>query len=137
MTLSAQDAQDLLGILQSILIPTIITRYASLTWPAWAKLALIFGVSIAGGFLTNLVAETPGQTLIGIIKNSILGSVSFYMIFVKALNLESIISPKQAVVTRAMKTVSKEVDALHTSTARKILDKNNDTTLHVETVVKQ
>lgn len=125
-------AQNSKEFIAGVLIPLVVLWLGKLTWKGEHKFALAAGISLLAGFITawtdgSLTASTVMENLTVILSVS----QGVYFGAFKALGLERIFFPKEAVLDDATQQVKDQVDTMSDATAKDVADKSTPTTVDV------
>lgn len=137
MNLSVEDAKTLTTFISAMVIPFAVIWLQKVEWSAQAKFALALVLSLVAGALTAYVA---GQLVFSgsLIQNASVifsaAQVVYYGAF-RALGLEKVIFPKEALVNQAKEEVTQQMSDINSTQAAAILDPNSPPALNVETSV--
>lgn len=139
MNLSVDDAKTVLTFISATIIPFAVIWLQQVTWSSQAKFALAAFLSLVAG---GLAAYVGGQIVFSgsLVQNAfvILGSSQLiYFGAFRALGLEKILFPKEALVNEAKDQVAVETDKVSKEVARDILDPNSPPALDVSANVVQ
>lgn len=93
-TFTPADAQIILAILASAIVPLVVGALGRVTWPAWAKLALAILISLIAGGLTEYAAgHLNGGSVIAAAALIFAASQAHYATWFKSLGLDSWLNP--------------------------------------------
>lgn len=131
--MTERDAQLLLGVFTTILIPVVITKLPTLNVSSSAKWLLSALISLAGGYLTTVAAGQfkPDETLIYNACMILVASQGVYYSVFKLTGLQKWLSPKAALADEASTIVRSQVQNIPTEMVKDVLDPSTDTTLLV------
>lgn len=137
MNLSVDDAKTVATFISAIVIPFAVIWLQKLEWSAQAKFALAVVLSLVAGALTAYIAD---QT---VFSGSLINTASviftaaqvvYYGAF-RALGLEKVLFPQEALVNAAKEQVTQEVKDVSKEQAQAILDVNAPPKLEVSASV--
>lgn len=137
MNFSVNDAATILTFISAVVIPFAVIWLQKVTWAAEAKFALAAGLSLVAGALT---AYTAGQIVLSgsLIQNASViftaAQIVYYGAF-RALGLEKILFPQEAVTNAAKDQVAKQTTTISKDDAKAILDPEKSSKLDVDVTV--
>ena len=136
MNLSADDAKYLLAGF-GVVIPIVIAWLPTIKVADYVKFLIVAVLSIVGGFLTVLATEqlVNGGTLVQNAALVFTASQLFYYGAFRALGLERVLFPQQALATEAKEQAKSTVPELTNAQAKDVLDPATPKTLEVSTEV--
>lgn len=129
-----RDAQTLVVLLSSVIIPFAVSWIKQVTWPAGYKFGLAAVLSFFAGLL-SVIAAGQFDVNASIIQNGAIiltAAQSIYYVAFKGLGLEKVIYPKAALVSEVKQDAAEQVDKLRPDTVDAILDKDKAASVDVD-----
>ena len=136
LSITADDAKYLLAGF-GVIIPIVIAWLPTIKVADYVKFAIVAVLSIVGGYLTVLATEQliSGGTLVQNAALVFTASQLFYYGAFRALGLERVLFPQQALATEAKEQAKQATPDVSSARAADILDPNTSATLEVSTEV--